>query len=47
MQLSHSVVEENKNQKTDIIKEVSDFSKNMHNIQKRYESYEKLESLTC
>ncbi len=43
MQLSHSVVEENKNQKTDIIKEVSDFSKNMHNIQKRYESYEKLE----
>ena len=43
MELSHSIVEENNKQKVDILKEVIDFSNNMRNIQKRYESYEKLE----
>jgi len=43
MQLSHSIVEKNNKYKTDILQEVTDFSNNMHNIQNRYASYEKLE----
>ena len=44
MTLSHSAVEENNhNQETTILQEISDFSHNLHNINKRYDSYEKLE----
>ena len=45
MSLSHSIVEENNNQRVDILKEVTDFSNNMHTIQKEYKSYEQLEKV--
>jgi len=45
MQLSHPIVDENNtnNLKTDILKEITDFSQNLHHIQKRNRSYEQLE----
>ena len=44
MSLSHSIIEENKpNHVNNILEEITDFNNNQHNINQRYDSYEKLE----